>query len=251
MYTHIKLHFNTLPSVSLPKSKIQQLEQITMKPTQKTSCAGQMSNFNILHQGPSEYIKNLVKNLYVEGLDPPRTESKISILKPSQNTQSDMRPLVGPATSPVFRRQSPHDKTRLSGPKMFSNDMKDCCKHKCRLCNKIYTLTAMRGHCKMIHQMSIKEYQHKHGNVRDMIEVVMWHRCILCKADFLLDSDEIHKHANLRHKMSLREYTQQFLVLKNRGYVRRSDIDNSQLIDSLKREFLSPVEVIKQESPCL
>lgn len=188
--------------------------------------SGHNSYITALEEGPSEYIKNLVENLYVEGLDPPRPDFKMS-------------------TSPEFRRQSPHDKRRLTGPKIFSNDMKDCCKHKCRLCNKLYTLTAMRGHCKMFHQMSIKEYQYRYGNVRDMIEQVMWHRCTLCTAEFLLDSDEIHKHANIRHKMSLREFTQKFLVLKNRGYVRKSEPLRTDLSQSAQQK-MSAVEV-KQE----
>ena len=187
---------------------------------------GQDAYLSVLHEGPSEYIKNLVESLYVEGLDAPRHEFKMS-------------------TSPEFRRQSPHDKRKLTGPKVFSNDMKDCCKHKCRLCNKTYTLTAMRGHCKTFHHMSIKEYQHRYGNVRDMIELVMWHRCTLCNGEFLLDSDEIHKHANIKHNMSLREYTQKFLVLKNRGYVRKSDTLKTALIETLQQK-MSPLEV-KQE----
>ena len=202
-----------------------------------TSILANNYNLNVLSDGPSEYIKNLVKNLYVEGLDPPRKEFKMAIPEPSytepisapisQNFETVLQPILTPEFRneiyPKFRRQSPHDKSRLLGPKIFSNDMKDCCKHRCRLCNKVYTLTAMRGHCKMIHQMSIKEYQFRYGNVRDMIEVVMWHKCQICNNDFLLDSDEIHKHANIRHRMSLREYTQKFLVLKNRGYVRRDE----------------------------
>ena len=210
-----------------------------MMPTKMTSILAHNYNRNVLTDGPSDYIKNLVKNLYVEGLDPPRTQFKMAIPEPSyteiiapipQNTQTSqtfLQPILTPEFRseiyPKFRRQSPHDKSKLLGPKVFSNDMKDCCKHRCRLCNKVYTLTAMRGHCKMIHQMSIKEYQFRHGNVRDMIEVVMWHRCQICNNEFLLDSDEIHKHANIRHRMSLREYTQKFLVLKNRGYARRDE----------------------------
>ena len=196
-----------------------------MEPTQILSLIRQSSDFNTKNDGPSDYIKNLVENLYIEGLDPPGVRSKMSN-----------------KTSPVFRRQAPHDKRRFTGPKIYSNDMNDCCKHKCLLCNKVYTLTAMRGHCKMTHQMSIKEYQYRYGNVRDMIEVVTWHKCLICKADFLLDSDEIHKHASIRHKMSLRQYTQQFLVLKNRGYTKRS---NTESINTLKLQD-SPLK-FKQE----
>ena len=216
-----------------------------MMPTKMTSILAPKYNLSVLNDGPSEYIKNLVKNLYVEGLDPPRTEFKMAIPEPSytetftpisEDSQTFLQPILTPEFRneiyPKFRRQSPHDKSRLQGPKIFSNDMKDCCKHRCRLCNKVYTLTAMRGHCKMIHQMSIKEYQFRHGNVRDMIEVVMWHRCQICNNDFLLDSDEIHKHANIRHRMSLREYTQKFLVLKNRGSIRRDDIDYPGQVES-------------------
>ena len=214
-----------------------------------TSILAPNYNRNVSTDGPSDYIKNLVRNLYVEGLDPPRKQLKMAIPEPSynettkpakspisENFETLLQPIFTPEFRneiyPKFRRQSPHDKSRLQGPKTFSNDMKDCCKHRCRLCNKVYTLTAMRGHCKTIHQMSIKEYQFRYGNVRDMIEVVMWHKCQICNNDFLLDSDEIHKHANIRHKMSLREYTQKFLVLKNRGYIRRDEVDYTASVES-------------------
>ena len=222
-------------------------------PTKMTSILAPNYKLNVLNDGPSEYIKNLVRNLHVEGLDPPRKEFKMAIPEPScktsispisQNFETLLQPILTPEFRneiyPKFRRQSPHDKSKLVGPKIYSNDMKDCCKHRCRICHKVYTLTAMRGHSKMIHQMSIKEYQFRHGNVRDMIEVVMWHRCQICNNEFLLDSDEIHKHANIRHRMSLREYTQKFLVLKNRGYTRREETDYT------GHQTVSPVK-IKQE----
>ena len=218
-----------------------------------TSILAPNYNRNVATDGPSDYIKNLVRNLYVEGLDPPRNEIKMTIVEPSytttitpisQKSETFLQPILTPEFRneiyPKFRRQSPHDKSKLVGPKIYSNDMKDCCKHRCRICHKVYTLTAMRGHSKMIHQMSIKEYQFRHGNVRDMIEVVMWHKCQVCNKDFLLDSDEIHKHANIKHKMSLREYTQKFLVLKNRGYTKREEIDYTGY------QSVSPVK-IKQE----
>jgi len=97
--------------------------------------------------------------------------------------------------------------------RIYSNDMSHCCKHQCRVCNKIYTLTAMRGHARS-HSITIKEYNDKYGSPRDNIITEVWHKCKLCDKDFLLDSDEVHRHANW-HQMTLKEFNSRFIILVN------------------------------------
>ena len=103
------------------------------------------------------------------------------------------------------------DTTESKAGRIYSNDMAHCCKHQCRVCNKIYTMTAMRGHTRT-HNITIKEYTDKYGSPRDNIITEVWHKCGLCFKEFLLDSDNVHKHANW-HQMKLKEYNARFITL--------------------------------------
>ena len=71
---------------------------------------------------------------------------------------------------------------------------------------------SMRSHTRRHHNMSVKEYQAKHGSIKENMSKVTLHRCKLCSEDVLLDSDDIHNHANHKHRMSMKEYTTRFLV---------------------------------------
>jgi len=135
------------------------------------------------------------------------TTDKVDAL-PSAGPQEGKKPKRGP--KPKYPEPAYH------GPRIYSNNMKDCCKHECRICQKTKTLTAMRGHTKL-HNMSIKEYCDLYGSIRNNIMREVWHRCELCEEDFLLDSDEVHKHA-MGHRMSLKEYNAKFIILRqNQG----------------------------------
>ena len=98
--------------------------------------------------------------------------------------------------------------------RIFSNKMADCCTHKCRLCEKIVTLTAMRIHTRNMHGITSSEYVAKFGNYRELMERETWHKCGLCGEEVLLDSDSLHKNA-LKHKMSMKEYSSQFTIPVN------------------------------------
>ena len=93
--------------------------------------------------------------------------------------------------------------------------MNECCKHQCRLCSRHFGLTAMRTHTRRNHGMSVREYQAQHGKLRENMSMITWHKCQLCKEELLLDTDEIHNHANIKHRMSQKEYNSRFLILKN------------------------------------
>ena len=137
-----------------------------------------------------------------------------------------------------FKRAAVFDANSLQGPRAYSNDMSDACKHQCAICSKHFGLTAMRTHSRLVHNMSVKEYQFKHGSIKENMSRIMWHKCQLCSEDFLLDSDEVHKHANGKHKMSLKEYNSRFLVLTLK---KTSEKDESAPVDSEE-------PVIKQEA---
>lgn len=62
----------------------------------------------------------------------------------------------------------------------FSSSMKDAVKTLCQLCGLPVTLTAMRGHTKSAHALSIADYKDRYGNHRTQIIERIFHRCGLC-----------------------------------------------------------------------
>ena len=154
-------------------------------------------------------------------ITPPVADQKKSPrYSPKLKTVSSPKTPPGPETN--FSKEDNLDKYRkakafyadksLTGPRSYSNDMNDSCKHQCAICGGQFGLTTMRTHSRTVHNMSVREYQYKHGNIRENMSRIMWHKCQLCQEDFLLDSDEVHKHANSKHKMSLKEYNTRFLI---------------------------------------
>ena len=109
-----------------------------------------------------------------------------------------------------FRRVKNFNRDELQGPRMYSDDLIDSCKHRCQVCQKDIGITAMRCHTKLAHGLSISLYQAKHGNIKDNMSHVVWHKCKLCTEEFLLDSDEIHRHATAKHGISLKEYNSRY-----------------------------------------
>merc|ERR1712025_804740 len=132
--------------------------------------------------------------------------------------------------------------------RIYSNDMTHCCKHQCRVCNKIYTLTAMRGHARS-HSITIKEYNDKYGSPRDNIITEVWHKCKLCDKDFLLDSDEVHRHANW-HQMTLKEFNSRFIILVNPQKIKtereESKGDENEPAQTLIDNLSEPLKIKKE-----
>ena len=105
----------------------------------------------------------------------------------------------------------------IQGPRVYSDDLSDCCKHRCEICQKEYGTTAMRCHTKLTHGLSISLYQAKYGNIKNNMTSVVWHKCKLCPEEILLDSDEIHRHATSRHQISLKEYSSRYTKSAQKG----------------------------------
>ena len=85
-----------------------------------TSILAPNYNRNVSTDGPSDYIKNLVRNLYVEGLDPPRKQLKMAIPEPSYKETT--KPAKSPISEnfetllqPIFSRY-PHIASLCSPP---------------------------------------------------------------------------------------------------------------------------------------
>ena len=98
--------------------------------------------------------------------------------------------------------------------KIFSNDMRDACKTVCRICQAAVFLTTMRGHTRSRHKVPIEEYKAVYGNHRTMIKEKVYHKCGICAATILLDSDEISHHLKKNHSISHKNYNEEYMVTR-------------------------------------
>ena len=101
------------------------------------------------------------------------------------------------------------------GGKKFSDHLGDAVKVVCKLCNSCESLTAMRGHTKKSHKMTIATYRERFGQLADHIVEEVYHKCRMCDKTLLLDADLIYHHART-HGLSFKEYTSKYLTLKNK-----------------------------------
>ena len=95
--------------------------------------------------------------------------------------------------------------------KVFSNDLKMCCKTFCCECDKVVTLSGMRKHVKTWHQMTFTEYKELYGNPRMQIIQLVHHKCAVCQTKLLFDTEDVSKHVKKKHQISYREYTALYL----------------------------------------
>ena len=99
-----------------------------------------------------------------------------------------------------------------------SNSMEDCVKSACKICGIIVKVTAMRGHTKSAHKMSISEYKEKYNQTYfDLVELVL-HQCGICEEYVLLDSDYIAQHLKSGggfHDITHGNYNAKFMKLIN------------------------------------
>ena len=161
-----------------------------------------------LHGGPSEIVKNLVKNIKLDEIVAEAAESK---------------------------------------SKKFSSDMTDACKTICQVCKMPVTLNYMRNHTKNFHGISINDYKNKFGNHRDQIVEEVYHKCGICCEEMLLDADNIHLHVK-RHKISLKDYNAKYItgsktspkrkLLKNKN----KSLKNDNVLENLKNEAFSIID---------
>ena len=101
------------------------------------------------------------------------------------------------------------------GGKKYSDHLGDAVKVVCKLCNSCESLTAMRGHTKKSHKMTIATYRERFGQLADHMVEEVYHKCRMCDKTLLLDADLIYHHART-HGLSFKEYTSKYLTLKNK-----------------------------------
>ena len=87
----------------------------------------------------------------------------------------------------------------------FSNTLTDVCKTKCKICGRAFSLSAMRGHTKSFHKITITEYKEKFNQPNYDILVKIFHKCGICGKPVLFDSDTIAVHLKNGDNHSIRE----------------------------------------------
>ena len=108
----------------------------------------------------------------------------------------------------------PAHKNENQQDKRFSNDMRDACKTICQICKASVFLATMRGHTRRWHKVPIEEYKRVYGNHRDMITEKVYHKCGICFATVLLDSDDISHHVKKHHSITHKTYNAEFMATK-------------------------------------
>ena len=98
---------------------------------------------------------------------------------------------------------------------MFSNNMKDACKVKCRICDNDVVMSSFSTHSNSVHCLKLSEYTYYYGDHKKTISRKMYHSCGLCKQVLLLDLNEIKSHLfRGKHNLSLTDYREKFMKLE-------------------------------------
>ena len=97
----------------------------------------------------------------------------------------------------------------------FSNMKTDYNKTACKICGKQFLLGVMRSHTQKFHKMTIREYKNKFQEHFFTLEDPIFHRCGVCQAILLLDSDSIATHIKKEgtHGMTHKDYNRKFIKL--------------------------------------
>ena len=97
----------------------------------------------------------------------------------------------------------------------FSNDMKDACKVKCKICEKEVVMSSISHHTRSVHCLLLTEYKGIYGDHKETILKKIYHKCGLCKEVLLLDVLEISVHLKRsKHEISHKEYNARFMIYK-------------------------------------
>jgi len=113
----------------------------------------------------------------------------------------------------------------------LSDDLADCVRTLCQICQASVTLTNMRSHTQGVHKLQITKYKELYGPFQ-IIEHV-FHKCHLCGKILLLDNDAMGGHIKSTHKMKEREYNERFMTY-SRPAASRADSS------SIKKKTSSP-----------
>ena len=138
-----------------------------------------------------------------------------------------------------LKTEEPRRSLRKEG-RRFSNDLADAVRSKCNICDKRLLLSSLRGHTSSVHFLSFSDYKNFYGLE---LEESVYHRCGICSASMLLDTDLITSHIR-RHSLSLSNYTKRHLTTSS---VKTAKI-NSEKVSSKKEVKFSEEELMKMDT---
>jgi len=92
----------------------------------------------------------------------------------------------------------------------LSDDLADSVKTVCQICQATVTLTGMRSHTMLKHEIQITKYKELYGPFK-IIEHI-FHKCHLCGKIMLLDCDAMGGHIKGTHKMKEKDYKMRFMT---------------------------------------
>ena len=98
-------------------------------------------------------------------------------------------------------RKVPTRSTRI-----YSNNMSDCIKTFCCECDEVVNMSGLRKHLRR-HGMSLVEYRNLYGDHYTQVIQMVFHTCIYCKEDIVLDYDTLKKHLRIVHRLTIAGYT--------------------------------------------
>jgi len=121
--------------------------------------------------------------------------------------------------------QEKENAKKLKMSHLHSNNMTDSVKVFCCECDNAILLSELKEHLMTHGRMTVREYKQLYGNPRMQIIQPVFHRCILCKKDVLLDYQIIKKHLKNMHLEDFTTYSKKFLatVRKESSVIIRCD----------------------------
>lgn len=77
---------------------------------------------------------------------------------------------------------------------MYSDDMNDCLRTFCCLCDRVVNLSTLGKHTRIKHNVLLRDYTVRWGDPKQQLLQLVLHRCRLCGRDVELDHDELLIH---------------------------------------------------------
>ena len=106
-----------------------------------------------------------------------------------------------PKVTKIISRKVPTAPTRI-----YSNNMSDCIKTFCCECDEVVNMSGLRKHLRR-HGMGLVEYRNLYGDHYTQVIQMVFHTCMYCKEDIVLDYDTLKKHLRIVHRMTTADYT--------------------------------------------
>ena len=124
-----------------------------------------------------------------------------------------------PKITKNISRKNPPRSTRI-----YSNNMSDCIKTFCCECDEVVNMSGLRKHLRR-HGMGLVEYRNLYGDHYTQVIQMVFHTCMYCKEDIVLDYDTLKRHLRTVHRVTFAGYT---VIKKGSKHINLFNIRNPQ-----------------------